>query len=118
MRTLEQVRRVDKLLEITGNSFAEITEPVGGWPPYHKNKVALCSGEEFGKFFIQKGAIIDYMAKSHSVLNLQNYHPSLLSLAIEQLETTCVAVLEKKAKCRSFPNLHHLLLKYYGLTKT
>lgn len=111
---LEQVKRVNYLLGLLNTNYSEITEPPGGWLSEHKMHVKSNS-DGFGKFFIRNNAIIDYMHTTDTITNLQNYHPSLLNLAILQLERRCSVMLYKKSCRSSFPNLHHLLLKYYGI---
>lgn len=113
-RKVEAERKVNILLEIIGRDFAEIQEPEGGWSNIHKACVLRNSGK-FGKFFIKKGALIDYMHKDYIIINLQNYHSSLMELAIKQLEDTCHILIGYRTQFSKFPNLAHLITKYYGL---
>ena len=107
--------RAAKLLEITGNNFAEIEPPEDGWKSIHTACVRRDSKEEIGKFYIVAYGNIDYIHRDYTIANLRNYHPALLDLACQQLEEKCSAILKSRAKSSKFPNLYHLLMKFHGL---
>ncbi len=107
-------KRAAQLLKIIGNNFIEIEPPEGGWKPIHVSCVSR-PGEKLGKFYIVDHGNIDYINTGYMVMNLVNYHHSLLDLGIKQLEEKVSATLKSRADSSKFPNLHHLLMKFHGL---
>lgn len=103
------------LMKIIGDEYFNINPPDGGWKNVHTSCV-LDRGSSPGKFIITKTGNIDYLSQSFSILNIKNFSPLLMKLAILQLEERVRYVLAiDNIKYSNYNNLYHLLMKIHEL---
>ena len=68
-----------------------------------------------GKFYFYISGELSFICSSYSIINVQSFKEQILDYLILQLKEECRNKIADSIKHKDFPDLYHLLIKFYGL---